>query len=1062
MAARKFIPSQHPRDRFGRFTRSHSAQASPAELKAAGEVAKYLKPKRGITGDKAGPYLASISEGVDRKSVSEYTAGGYVDTHKALRAGKTDSPDVRAMDDAMIELPDSLVLSRRVPLAAFGKVDPESLVGLKVADAAYAPTSIGTVRPTKDSVRMRIAAPAGTRAAVDPDTGEVILDRDLEMVVAKVEKTTTGVDMYVTVLPKQRDEKVPDGDAADRPTAEKEYTGRRRAPDSETPAKRPTPAAEPASAEPPAEDEPDDGPADGADEVRAALMRKKLPELRADAKARGLRGYSRLRKSELVDRIVADETGTVDPEPAPSQDATARPAKGPGTTGADAAPEPAPAAAVEDRVLNAARNLLAEAGKSPTGLLRLEELRDRLSDIPRADVDQALRDLDRDRTIQLDPDPNRAGLTPRARQAAIDVAGEPMHLLSVRSFQAEPVDDGAEDTPPAGTSSPTPDVPDAGTPEADQRTLADIYNRLTSGRGGKPGDWASLNEMRAAAGDMPRERFDAAAKSLSRLDGGHLVAEDNQKSLTQAERDAAVRLGGKDVHNLALEPTALRAIRGEDRDQADAVDETPVSTPKTPPATTSPPAAPETADSNTGVSLPEVSGITLEARFGAALTGQAALDSAPVSVPTGVGLEGTERDSLTTYIGSQYAVINGTLRDIDSPGGRMVTPDDAQIDAWVADMDAAMNRSVLPGDVISYRGVQFARTMWGDRIDGDMTGLTWRESAYVSTSTSEDVIGDFARGNDAVKMRIMSPAGTRAVQMSGERDSQGRADEAELLIARGYELRVTADRGKDEQGVRHIDVEVIATAGSDNAAGQAAPAAVAPVTGARSSTPIAPNNWGTTRTGDPGEVNYHPDTAIGRAVRAMGTDAGMDVDGQPLANVVGVLGTQAISGRITAQQQLDMLKSLSYRLPEGSAARTSLDDAIADLDAPDTPPVTIPDAGVPLPAPLADLVDALNAVPLVRRDPSREAVPLQQLVDEFAAGKRGGLRFTAAVKDLRGKRHESREGRFEIDRAVNKAVAELEAVGYRNLRPAKDGETPTYPVRAAGQDSPVDATGVPA
>jgi len=279
VAARKFIPSQHPRDRFGRFTRSRSARATPAELKTAQDTAAALNPKRGITGAKAGPYLQGIAPERGQAAVSAYTGGGYVDTHKALRAGKTDSPDVRAMDDAMVELPDDLVLSRRVPIAAFGNVDPESLEGLTVRDAAYAPTSIGTVRPAKDTVRMRIAAPAGTRAAVDPGTGEVILDRDLDMVVARVARTPSGVDMYVTVLPRRRG-----GDSSDNDVTDGSSPGN----DSGTD---------------------DNGPADGADEVRADLMRRKLPELRAEAKDRGIKGYSRLRKSQLVDLLVADETG---------------------------------------------------------------------------------------------------------------------------------------------------------------------------------------------------------------------------------------------------------------------------------------------------------------------------------------------------------------------------------------------------------------------------------------------------------------------------------------------------------------------------------------------------------------------------------------------------------------------------------------------------------------------------------------------------------------------------------------------------------------------------------
>lgn len=275
-SARKFAPSLHPRDRFGRFTRSRSAEATTADRKSAVAVAGALKPKRGITGAKAGDYLRSIGGDKHQAAVSAYTAGGHEATHKALRAGRSGEPSVKAMDAAMIELPDDLILSRRVPNAAFGPEGPESLVGLKVRDAAYAPTGVGTVRATKGDVRMRLAVPAGTRAAVDPGTGEVILDRDLEMVVAKVEKNSLGGhDMFVTVLPKlsTKPGNARDGDEKSN------------------------------SAAPKSNDEPDSG-----SDVRADLMTLKVPELQARMRERGLKP-GRMRKSQMVDALVADEVG---------------------------------------------------------------------------------------------------------------------------------------------------------------------------------------------------------------------------------------------------------------------------------------------------------------------------------------------------------------------------------------------------------------------------------------------------------------------------------------------------------------------------------------------------------------------------------------------------------------------------------------------------------------------------------------------------------------------------------------------------------------------------------
>ncbi len=51
--------------------------------------------------------------------------------------------------------------------------------------------------------------------------------------------------------------------------------------------------------------------------------------------------------------------------------------------------------------------------------------------MPRTELDEVLVEMDRRREIQLDPDPNRAGLTQDARSAAISIGGEDKHLISI-------------------------------------------------------------------------------------------------------------------------------------------------------------------------------------------------------------------------------------------------------------------------------------------------------------------------------------------------------------------------------------------------------------------------------------------------------------------------------------------------------------------------------------------------------------------------------------------------------------------------------------------------------
>lgn len=493
MAARKFNPAAHPRDRYGRFTKSRTVKATPKDKAAAKAVADGFNPQQPSRGERQA-YLRKIA-GSDS---STQAFADVTEANKALRADK-DAPGAAALEQTMVALPDDVLLSRRVPLSAFGATDPQALVGMKVRDAGFAPTQLGTVRAVEGQVRMRIAAPAGTRAAINPDTGEVVLDRDTEMVVARVEANPAGgVDMYLTVLPK----------TSKLPTPK---------PDGVHPAKQGAKS-----------DGPDlKGQPDGGDTVRADLMKLKVPELQAQMRERGLKP-GRLRKSQLVDALVADETG--------------------------------------------------------------------------------------------------------------------------------------DEATPAGEAPPVP-----------ERPYADRISAAVTG--------------------------DAALESVP-------------LSLTRADTHA--RAGSR-------------------------------------------------------------KGLSVEAR-----------------------------NALLDYQGNTYSIINGKLRGTPGPAQNHPFADE-----WIADLDKAMEASPLPGDVVAYRGVRNARRMFGDRLDADLTGMQWREDAYLSTSTSQDVTDGFVRGTDGVRMRLLVPAGVGAVQVSDRVDAAGHADEAEILLERGRTLRVVGDRGVDADGVRDLDVEVV-------------------------------------------------------------------------------------------------------------------------------------------------------------------------------------------------------------------------------------------------------------
>ncbi|WP_305789773.1 hypothetical protein [Symbioplanes lichenis] len=68
----------------------------------------------------------------------------------------------------------------------------------------------------------------------------------------------------------------------------------------------------------------------------------------------------------------------------------------------------------------------------------------------------------------------------------------------------------------------------------------------------EPGAWVSLRRLRPFFADVPREDLDAALRELSREEGVTLAPEPNRKTLTEADVEAALRLGGQENHLLAI------------------------------------------------------------------------------------------------------------------------------------------------------------------------------------------------------------------------------------------------------------------------------------------------------------------------------------------------------------------------------------------------------------------------------------------------------------------------------------------------------------------------------
>ena len=192
------------------------------------------------------------------------------------------------------------------------------------------------------------------------------------------------------------------------------------------------------------------------------------------------------------------------------------------------------------------------------------------------------------------------------------------------------------------------------------------------------------------------------------------------------------------------------------------------------------------------------------------VTGHDALDATKIKIGsddgkvTGGYLRPEEAMALRRYRSTAYVRINRHMR------GEAVSMDDVT-DAGVlaASIKEAMARSPLQQTITVTRGTKnddwLPEQFRGGQ--GDMTGATFRDRGFVSTSARTDQSRSFTRPG-GVRLTITAPEGTGAIGLSDF------TDEAEILLDAGLTFRVTRDHGLEEMfkggaGVRHLEVEVV-------------------------------------------------------------------------------------------------------------------------------------------------------------------------------------------------------------------------------------------------------------
>lgn len=209
----------HPRDAKGRFRSKW--KMSPAVLAAVERALGGFQPRTFQSDSQAAQFLFNEASA---KKPGRFGGGDgfarlqadYNAADEDLRDGIVDEPStkkfIQMMDEAAIELPDSLILSRVVGPDAFGLPperihEIEEMTGNVIADRGYGAANIGTpLAGGQGMITMIEATPKGTKVVIpgrNRNDRAVFHDRDQEFTVTKVKKDGRGgYNMYVVATPK--------------------------------------------------------------------------------------------------------------------------------------------------------------------------------------------------------------------------------------------------------------------------------------------------------------------------------------------------------------------------------------------------------------------------------------------------------------------------------------------------------------------------------------------------------------------------------------------------------------------------------------------------------------------------------------------------------------------------------------------------------------------------------------------------------------------------------------------------------------------------------------------
>lgn len=160
-----------------------------------------------------------------------------------------------------------------------------------------------------------------------------------------------------------------------------------------------------------------------------------------------------------------------------------------------------------------------------------------------------------------------------------------------------------------------------------------------------------------------------------------------------------------------------------------------------------------------------------------------------------------ESSAVEEYVGAGYSFINTQMRT--GTWGKLPR-------SSIDDMESArdtilemMAGSHTTSPVELHRGFGQPEKMFGDAWnDDDVTGLVWKDDAFVSSTSDRNVAQDFAEEMESggVMIILRVPKGIAALSVN--------EDESEILLGNGLTYTVVEDLGEDDSGLRQLIVEV--------------------------------------------------------------------------------------------------------------------------------------------------------------------------------------------------------------------------------------------------------------